>query len=356
LGEDECWSLTPAFDAATSFGAMLAAYRCARRDKPKTAEMDRFEAERERRLLDLQTALRDGTWQPGPARQHTIYDRKPRVITCAPFVDRVAHQVIVRACAHDLDRALPPEVYSNRVGSGTHAALARYRVLAAKAPFVLTLDVCGYFHAIDHAILAQQVGALVRDPSARDYLLRVVDASPPPPTAPDYFDGDDLFTPHARRRGLPLGNLVSQTLANLFLAPLDATVRALPGVVGHVRYVDDLMVFGRSRAALRHARAEAVRSAAHLRLRLHEDRAGIHDTRRGLRFLGLVVSRDGCRLPTEARRDFAHRFQGLRAACRRGTVTLEQVSAAVAGWSGHAQHGMSEKALDRFLRRTTVLG
>ena len=35
-----------------------------------------------------------------------------------------------------------------------------------------------------------------------------------------WFPGDDLLAPAARRRGLPIGNLTSQWLANLYLEPL----------------------------------------------------------------------------------------------------------------------------------------
>ena len=50
-----------------------------------------------------------------------------------------------------------------------------------------------------------------------------------------WFGDDDLLEPLRRRRGLPLGNLVSQTVANLHLAPLDDWLREHPAVVGFVR-------------------------------------------------------------------------------------------------------------------------
>ncbi|MFW6024583.1 MAG: hypothetical protein ACOC8P_03080 [Dichotomicrobium sp.] len=49
----------------------------------------------------------------------------------------------------------------------------------------------------------------------------IVDASNRQEPVDAYFAGDGLFTPHERRRGLPIGNLTSQFFANLYLDGFD---------------------------------------------------------------------------------------------------------------------------------------
>jgi RNA-directed DNA polymerase len=56
----------------------------------------------------------------------------------------------------------------------------------------------------------------------------------------DGFPGDTLFTPLERPRGLPIGHLTSQFLANLHLDALDHRLAALPGIGAYLRYVDDV--------------------------------------------------------------------------------------------------------------------
>jgi len=344
-----------ALDEAISFGGLLAAYRRARRRKPKTADMDRFDLRLEHELLVLRDELAADTWTPGPYREFPVNNVKPRVVSAAPFRDRVVHQALMAACAAEMEAALGPEVYANRKGMGTHAAIRRYQEMAREGRFVLTLDVSRYFASIDHALLRDLVRAVVPDNRTVGLIERVLASSPAVNAPLRHFDGDDLLAPLGRRTGLPLGNLTSQTLANLYLTPLDRALRGLPGLIGHVRYVDDLAVVGTTRHALRHAIGIAEDVLANLHLRLKSERTGIHGIDHGVRFLGYVVAGPRVRLPGASRRRFEARFSDARVAWARGTLTVPEIGARVAAWAGHAAFGMRSAALDAYLWRETVL-
>jgi RNA-directed DNA polymerase len=66
----------------------------------------------------------------------------------------------------------------------------------------------------------------------------IVDASNRQEPVHLYFDGDNLFTPFRRRRGLPIGNLTSQFFANLCLDGFDHFVTEVLQA-HYLRYVDD---------------------------------------------------------------------------------------------------------------------
>ncbi|MGC9451977.1 MAG: RNA-directed DNA polymerase [Oceanipulchritudo sp.] len=51
-------------------------------------------------------------------------------------------------------------------------------------------------------------------------------------------------------RGLPIGSLSSQHLANFYLSPLDRLCQSLPGVRGYVRYMDDFVCWADSKESL----------------------------------------------------------------------------------------------------------
>ena len=87
--------------------------------------------------------------------------------------------------------------------------------------------------------------------------------------------GDDLLSPITRRRGLPIGNLTSQFWANVYLDPLDQFVKRQQKCAAYLRYVDDLLLFGRDKATLHAWRAEVIDFAAGLRLTFHEERAQV---------------------------------------------------------------------------------
>jgi hypothetical protein len=97
-----------------------------------------------------------------------------------------------------------------------------------------------------------------------------------------------------RRRGIPIGNLTSQFLANVYMDAFDHQVMDRERFGEYVRYCDDFLVFGDDRDALWALRERLAAFLAELRLRLHARKGGVHATRSAVPFLGFVV-RDGRR-------------------------------------------------------------
>ncbi|MBI2571768.1 MAG: RNA-directed DNA polymerase, partial [Candidatus Schekmanbacteria bacterium] len=86
-------------------------------------------------------------------------------------------------------------------------------------------DIRKYFPSIDWEILLARLARHVRDPGLPWLSRVIVESSNPQEPALFYFPGDDLFTPHVRRRGIPIGNQTSQFFANAYLDPLDHFVK-----------------------------------------------------------------------------------------------------------------------------------
>ena len=110
-----------------SFPKLLLAYRKARRGKSRRSSVAGFELHLEKELLQLQRELQNGEYTPGEYRVFTLYERKPRAISAAPFRDRVVHHAIMNVIEPSLDRSFIDDSYACRRGKGTHAAVARYQ-------------------------------------------------------------------------------------------------------------------------------------------------------------------------------------------------------------------------------------
>ncbi len=114
----------------------------------------------------------------------------------------------------------------------------------------MRLDVQKYFPSIDHQILEDLLARLIHCPDTLRLIKLIISGSNPQEEVLHYFPGDSVFTPHERRRGLPLGNQTSQFFANVYLNPMDhMIVRNLrPGA--YARYVDDFLLFFDSKEQL----------------------------------------------------------------------------------------------------------
>ena len=142
------------------------------------------------------------------------------MISAAPFRDRVVHHALCRVIEPVLDRGFIHHTYACRAGKGNHRALRHFVRLCRRYRYVLLCDVRKYFPSIDHDIVLSLVRRRIKDRGVLWLLGRIVASSCAQEPAVWHFPGDDLFTPAGRRRGLPIGNLTSQLLANVMLDPL----------------------------------------------------------------------------------------------------------------------------------------
>jgi len=128
-------SLRHAWERICSFENLLCAYGKARRGKRGRIAVQRFELERERNLLALQAALRDGSYRPGPHRTFRILLPKPRLIAAAPFRDRVVQHALCNVIQPVFENSFIPHTYACIAGRGTHRAVDRYSVRALNRRF-----------------------------------------------------------------------------------------------------------------------------------------------------------------------------------------------------------------------------
>jgi hypothetical protein len=148
-----------------------------------------------------------------------------------------------------------------------------------REPCYLALDVASFFASVDHEVLGAMLARRFKDERLPALLARFLASYE---TAPG--------------RGLPIGSLMSQHLANFYLGPLDRFVKETLRVRGYARYMDDVL-WGASRAALR-AHLCAVRAfvAGELRLAV-KDCARIGTCAQGLTFLGAASVAGGSGWP-----------------------------------------------------------
>jgi len=317
---------------------VLAAARARRgkRCRPATAQ---FELEREGELLRLQRELQDQSWRPGPYTAFTVHVPKVRLISAAPYRDRVVHHALCNIVEPLFDRGFIADSYACRRGKGTHRAIARFQEFARRYRYVLKADIRKYFPSIDHHILA---GALARRIQDRDVLWLmqcIIASSNPQEPVNEYFPGDDLFTPFERRRGIPIGNLTSQFFANVYLDAFDHYVQEQLRCGAYLRYCDDFAVFGADKRWLAEVKAAMGERLAGLRLRLHPSKSQIFPVTQGADFLGFRVFPDHRLLRRDNVARFRRRLRRLAEALRTGRLGRSAVEASVQSWHAHAAFG-----------------
>ena len=327
-----------------SFENLLLAFERAARGKRERPYVAAFEFDLERNLLQLQEELLNETYRPGPYRNFYIYEPKRRLISAAPFRDRVVHHALCNVIEPIFERRFIHDSYACRKGKGLHRAVNRAHYFLRRNRYVLKGDIVKFFPSVDHAILLDILGRVIADPPTMR-LIGLILAGGAGVLAGEYemhwFPGDDLLAA-CRPRGLPIGNLTSQFWANCYLNELDQFVKRELKCRAYLRYADDFLLFAADKTQLWAWREEIARFLVRLRLRLHERKAVVFPVHQGVDWLGFRLFPTYRRLRRENVRRAARRLHRQQEAYRRGEISAEQLRRSVQSWIAHARFADTE--------------
>lgn len=322
-----------------AFENLLLAANKAQKGKRFQANVLRFNYNRESELLQLQRELTEKTYQPG--RYKTFYIREPklRMISAAPYRDRVVHHALCNIIAPIFERTFIDDSYANRIGFGSHRALRRFTEFARSSRYILQCDIEKYFPSIDHEILKKAIGKKIKCSDTLWLIEKIIDNSNEQIPVNHYFGDDDLLTPLRRRKGLPIGNLTSQFFANIFLNELDHFVKEVLKVQKYVRYVDDFSLFGDDRELLENFRLEIETYLSTIRLKIHPIKSQVFTTKLGATFVGFRVLPDRIRVKNDNVHRGKKRLRKMRIDFAEGIITEEEIARSLQSWIAHLQHG-----------------
>ncbi len=338
------------------FENLQRAWRAARRGKRDKQQVVEFEFEAESQLIRLRDELVSKTYQPGAYTNFHLEDRKRRLISAAPFRDRVVHHALCQMIEWLFERQFIFDSYANRIGKGTHRALDRAQKYCRRYRYVFQGDLVQFFPSIDHAILRGILARIVADEETL-WLIDQILASGAHIHTDEYrmqwFSGDDLFAIH-RPRGLPIGNLTSQFWGNVYLNALDQFVKRELKCQAYVRYVDDFLLFADDKRVLWELKERVADFLQSLRLVMHPRKSVVYPAQTGIPFLGWRVFRTHRRLKRENVRDFSRRFRRQIFSYERGEFSLADLNASTQSWIAHAAHGDTYRLRARLFRAMPI--
>lgn len=282
-------------------------------------------------ILALHEDLKNKTYKHGDYEHFRISDPKPRDIHKASVRDRLLHHALYRALYHFFDRTFIADSYSCRIGKGTHKAMSRFREFGyrvsrnhTRTAWVLKCDIKKFFASINHDILLRALCGRIADRKTL-WLLREIVESFSAPGRPGV--------------GLPLGNLTSQLLVNIYMNEFDQFMKHQLKVKHYVRYADDFVILSESREWLSGLIPQIQDFLQErLRLELHPNKVFIKTLASGVDFLGWSHFSDHRILRTTTKRRMVKRIHD--------NPTTETL----ASYHGLLKHGNTEKIKFQILK------
>lgn len=303
---------------------LLEAWKEFAQGKRSRLDVQEFERHLMPNLLLLHERLAGMTYEHSPYDAFVILDPKTRSIHKATVADRVLHRAIYRKLYPFFDRCFISDSFSCRIGKGTHRAINQFASLARKASqnhrktvWALKCDVKKFFASIDQDILMGIVGGYVADKRIVWLFEKIVRS----------------FSSGMEGVGLPLGNLTSQLLANVYLNVFDQFMKHRLGIEYYIRYADDFIILSHDKEYLERILPTIENFLWHeLRLRLHPEKIELRTVASGVDFLGWIHFPDHRVLRTTTKRRM---LRGIRVSHGKRDVVQSHL--------GMLQHGNGRK-------------
>ena len=231
-------------------------------------------------ILLLHQELLDKTYRHGFYHAFKISDPKPRHIHKASVRDRVLHHALYQRLYPFFDKKFIADSYSCRLNKGTHKAIERFRkyyYLVSKnnteTVWVLKCDIRKFFASIDQSILMDIFKRHVSNHDIVWLIQKVVES----------------FSSGEVGKGLPLGNLTSQLLVNIYMNEFDQFVKHGLKVRYYIRYADDFVMLSNDKKELEELLSKLSKFLEEkLKLSLHPDKVFIKTLASGIDFLGWI--------------------------------------------------------------------
>jgi RNA-directed DNA polymerase len=259
---------------------LLESWKVFLKGKRNKKDVQEFQYKLGDNLLSLYNDLVNKTYKHGGYYAFNISDPKPRNIHKAQVRDRLLHHAIYRKLYPIYDNWFIYDSYSCRKFKGTHKALERFRDFTyvasennTKTLWVLKCDIKKFFASVDQKILISILEKNIKDEDVLR-LIQVVTSS---------------FNSTQDGKGLPLGNLTSQLLVNIYMNEFDQWMKHSMRVNWYIRYADDFVIMNQDKDCL----LELIPKIAdfleeNLKLSLHPDKVFIKTFASGVDFLGWI--------------------------------------------------------------------
>lgn len=309
------------------------AYSKAKTGKSKSKGVIQFESDLDNNILQIQKELIEQTYITSEYNVFTIRDPKERTIYSLPFRDRVVQHAIMNIIESLWTSVFISHSYSSIKGKGIHGAWKHIRrdlKNRKQTQYCLKMDITKFYPSIDHHIMKQIIRKKIKDMKLLHLLDGIIDSAP----------------------GMPIGNYLSQFLANLYLSYFDHWLKEVKRVKYYYRYADDLIILGDTKQDLHLLRIDIqTYLSENLKLKLKSNYQVFPIVSRGIDFIGYVFFHTHTMLRKRIKKNFCRCVAKLN----RKIMTAKDYRIKICSWLGWCKYCNSKNLIKTIIKHEEVL-
>jgi len=331
------------FDKIVSLPNLYVAFMEAKKSRKGSEECIEFENNLHDNLWNLHLELVSGSYVPLECAVFYVEDYKRRKITAPSFKDHVLHHAIFNFLEQIYDSHFIYDSYACREGKGTHNAFKRLKSMINKSrkdDYFIKCDITKYFYSVDHDRLIEIIKKKIKDEKLIDILSRVIQ-----------FHNEELSLGwisnpknEIQKKGMPIGSLLSQLFANVYLNELDYFVKHKLKIRKYVRYVDDFIIIEEDKE-----RANEIHNIIssflrdNLFIKLERRKTQINKIKFGVDFAGYVGFKHYVRVRSRNYKRFRQRIKKKINLFKKGEITFRSINSSFTSYLGHLSYTNSNK-------------
>lgn len=309
------------------------AYSKAKTGKSKSKGVIQFESDLDNNILRIQKELIEQKYITSEYNVFTIRDPKERTIYSLPFRDRVVQHAIMNIIESLWTSVFISHSYSSIKGKGIHGAwkhIRRDMKNRKQTQYCLKMDITKFYPSIDHHIMKQIIRKKIKDIKLLALLDGIIDSAP----------------------GMPIGNYLSQFLANLYLSYFDHWLKEVKRVKYYYRYADDLIILGDSKQDLHLLRIDIqTYLSENIKLKLKSNYQVFPIVSRGIDFIGYVFFHTHTMLRKRIKKNFCRCVAKLN----RKIMTAKDYRIKICSWLGWCKYCNSKNLIKTIIKHEEVL-
>ncbi|WP_299316217.1 reverse transcriptase/maturase family protein [uncultured Halomonas sp.] len=319
------------------------AYRKTQRGRPKFSPgAIRFSSNETQNLEILRRQVSSGSYQPQEYVCFSVFEPKERIIYAPQYRDKIVQHAVNNVLRDFYEPRFIHDSYACIRGKGNHRAVLavqrhfRRAWLNYQTPWIVKADVQKFFYSLDRRVVKAIVRRKLTCPRTLALVDVIIDSSP-----------HDM--------GLPLGNLTSQLLANVFMNELDQYIKRTLKVRHYVRYADDLVIATDGKAQAGDILA-CIRAFGRdvLRIVFPDRKCFIRPLRArdGVETLGYRITPTRIGLTSAARSRLLHRLRVFDRLLGSFRITPTEVVRSLTSWYSYASLASCQHFVERACWRT----
>lgn len=295
-----------------SYGEVFEAYEDCIKNKRNTSNAREFEIDYIEKVTRLCDDINDGTYEIGKSIAFVVTFPVYREVFAADFRDRIVHHLVIKELMPYFEKYFIKESFSCMEGKGVlYGVKTMFEYIKectenyTKDAWILKMDIKSFFMSINKQLLADMIDDFIveyyendrKKEKLRELCKQIVLHHPElncekrgDKSLWAKLDPNKSLFNVGYERGLPIGNLTSQILANFFLTKLDRFIKETLGFKYYGRYVDDFMIVSSDKEKLKSSVDKIIEFAQReLKLTIHPNKRYFQHYTKGVQFIGSVI-------------------------------------------------------------------